>query len=177
MAESNVILNMWDTVENFPDTIYPIIIRIFGGGESSFQTQELKHALGNLDIHPSLYKVEILTCDMVNVFHLSLKEVIDWLLSSHIHFISAHLHQGISLEILTSQSKSWDLQFYYEQMNRLRFHPGFPNGNSLECPVLLQDKFAYLVHLNTVGICIKTYKFNRSASETEFYAQLIALQT
>ena len=50
-AESNVILNMWDTVENFPDTIYPIIIRTFGGGESSFQTQELKHALGNLDIH------------------------------------------------------------------------------------------------------------------------------
>ena len=174
---SDIISNIWDTVENFPDTKYPILIRIFGGGESSIQTQELKHAIRSLDIHPSLYIVEILTCDMVNVFHFSLKDVIDWLLSSHIHFISAHLHQGILMEILTSQSNSWDLQFYNEQINRLRFHPGFPNGNSLECPVFLQDKFAYLVHLNRVGICIKTYKFNRSASETEFFDQMVALRT
>ena len=66
MTESDIISNIWDTVEKFPDREYPILIRIFGGGESSIQTHELKHAIGSLDIHPSLYIVEILTCDMVN---------------------------------------------------------------------------------------------------------------
>jgi hypothetical protein len=58
--------------------------------------------------------------------HVSLKGVIDWLSGSHIHIVSAHMHQGLYLEILTFQGQSWDLQFYNQQMNRLKYHPGFP---------------------------------------------------
>ena len=35
------VLSMWETVENMPDEIYPIITRVFGGGEYSMQTQQL----------------------------------------------------------------------------------------------------------------------------------------
>ena len=71
------------------------------------QTQQLSYALSSLGFNQTLYKLEIITCDMVNnMNHFSLEEVIDWLLESPIHFVSAHIHQGISLENLTSQEES-----------------------------------------------------------------------
>jgi hypothetical protein len=42
------VLSMWETVENMPDEIYPIIIKVFGGEEYSMQTQQLSFALGSL---------------------------------------------------------------------------------------------------------------------------------
>ena len=170
------VLSMWETVENMPDEIYPIIIRVFGGGEYSMQTQQLSFALGSLGLNQSLYKLEIMTCDMVNMNHVSLKGVIDWLSGSHIHIISAHMHQGLSLENLTSQGQSWDLQFYNQQMNRLKYHPGFPTGNFLECPVFLQDKYEYLRLLNDGGYCNPTFKFDRTDSDTLFHGQILALR-
>jgi hypothetical protein len=67
------VLSMWETVEKMPDEIYPIIIRVFGGGEYSMQTQQLSFGLGCLGLNQPLYKLEIMTCDMVNMNHVSLK--------------------------------------------------------------------------------------------------------
>jgi hypothetical protein len=39
--ESTEVISMWETVEKMPDTKHPIIIRVFGGGEFSRQTQQL----------------------------------------------------------------------------------------------------------------------------------------
>ena len=108
--------------------------------------------------------------------HVSLEEVVEWLLRSHIHFISAHMHQGISLENLTSQGKSWDLQLYQQQLNRLKFHPGLTMGDFLDCPVFLQDKYEYLTHLNFGEYCNPTFKFDRTDSNTRFERQILALK-
>ena len=48
--ESTEIISMWETVEKMPDTKYPIIIRIFGSGEFSMQTQQLSYALSSLGL-------------------------------------------------------------------------------------------------------------------------------
>ena len=173
--ESTEVISMWETVEKMPDTKYPIIIRVFGGGDFSMQTQQLSYALSSLGLNQTLYKLEIMTCDMVNMNHFSMEEVIDWLLESHIHFVSAHMHQGISLENLTSQGKSWDLQFYHQQMNRLKYHHGFPTGSFLDCPVFLQDKYEYLRHLNNGEYCNPTFKFDRTDTDTLFNAQILSL--
>jgi hypothetical protein len=134
------------------------------------QTQQLSFALGSLlGLNQSLYTLEIMTCDMVNMNHVSLKGVIDWLSGSHVHIILAHVHQGLSLENLTSQGQSWDLQFYNQQMNRLKYHPGFPTGIFLECPVFLQNKYEYLRLLNDGGYCYPTFKFDRTDSDTTLF--------
>jgi len=138
--------------------------------QRSKQTAQLISALARLDVNQKIYKIEVLTCDMVNVLHLSLADVIDWLLRSHAHFISAHLHQGIKMEILTSQQKSWDLSSYRDEVRRLRNHPGFPCGDSLYCPVFLQDKFEYLRCLGspTPSYCNPTFKFSRPDTDANF---------
>jgi hypothetical protein len=67
------------------------------------QTNHLLDAISKLNIDRTKYKLEVLYCDDVNSGHYSLKDVVDWLLASHVHFIAAHLHQGISVDVLSSQ--------------------------------------------------------------------------
>jgi len=78
------------------------------------------------------------------------------------------MHQGIQLHILTSQGKLWDLQFYRDQVQRLKFHPGFPSGEHLLCPVFLQDKFEYLIPLMSVDFANPTFKFPRPKTDQDF---------
>ena len=60
--ESTGVISMCETVEKMPDDKYPIIIRVFGGGEYSMQTQQLTYALSSLGLNQSLYKLEVMTC-------------------------------------------------------------------------------------------------------------------
>jgi hypothetical protein len=63
---------------------------------------------------------------------------VEWLLDSNVHFILGHIHQGIV-------GLGWDLDILYkQQLPRLYYHPGFPSGKELFCPVFTQDKFRYL---------------------------------
>ncbi len=41
-------------------------------------------------------------------------ELIDWLLESHIHFITAHAHQD-----LRSHAVAWNMKIYMQQLQRL----------------------------------------------------------
>ena len=63
---------------------------------------------------------------------------INWLLSSDIHFVVAHIHQGLIFP------RNWDVEELYKYWNLLFYHRGFPNGTHLECPIFKQDKEQYL---------------------------------
>jgi hypothetical protein len=46
-----------------------------------------------------------------------------------------------------------------KELLRLEYHPGFPNGKSLRCPVFLQDKYCYLKFLK--DLVNPTFKVDR----------------
>ena len=85
--------------------------------------------------------------DKINIFYISVKGIkekrwtakqfVDWLLESHVHFILYRVHQGIS-------QLGWDMKILEDELQRLKYHTGFPNGSQLLCPVFLQDKFQYI---------------------------------
>jgi hypothetical protein len=62
-------------------------------------------------------------------------EFFDWLLQGQFHILFCHLHQSIHF---------WSISDIRMGLNRLTFHPGFPSGEQCQCPVITQDKFAYL---------------------------------
>ena len=141
-----------------------IIIRIFGGGNSNLQLMQLKSAIQELNIDQRLYIIETLTCDDVNVNHYSIKEIVDWLQAATVHFITGHVHQGLQLAILDSKLNTagrFTMTSILSELQRLKFHRGFPYGNFLQCPVFLQDKYEYLAILKKHGMCNPTLKIDR----------------
>jgi len=50
MSECLDIKLIWEAVEKLPTQKYPIIIRVFGGGRKSVQTDQLVAALASLNI-------------------------------------------------------------------------------------------------------------------------------
>ena len=48
------------------------------------------------------------------------------------------------------------------EIQRLKYHRGFPYGNHLKCPVFLQDKYEYLAILQKHNMCNPTLKVERS---------------
>jgi len=78
-------------------------------------------------------------------------ELIDWLLESNIHFIITHINQGRS-----SHGLIWCMRDMLEQLNRLYYHAGFPNGQQLMCAVFTQNKGEYMNKLNEGCLSIPT---------------------
>ena len=143
----------------------PFLIRIFGGGNNNIQTLQLKAAIQELNIDPALYTIETLTCDDVNVNHYTIKYIVTWLLGGSVHFITGHIHQGLQLAILDSTNPNgscFTMKIIIGELQRLKYHRGFPFGSFLRCPVFLQDKFEYLSVLQKCGMCNPTLKVNRS---------------
>ena len=64
-------------------------------------------------------------------------QFVDFMLSSHFHFILTHVHQGLDMLF-------WDMNDLRHQLTRLSAHAGFPSGKSLTCPIFTQDKLGYL---------------------------------
>jgi hypothetical protein len=143
--------------------------RIYGGGSSNIQTLQLVSAIRELNVDRGLYTIEILTCDDVNVNHYSIQDIVTWLLASSVHFITGHVHQGLQLALLdTSISKQtgqnrFTINSILSELQRLKFHRGFPFGNYLQCPVFLQDKYVYLAILQNRGMCNPSLKVDRSS--------------
>jgi hypothetical protein len=89
------------------------------------------------------------------------KTLVDWLLSSHIHFIICHPHQGLierGIDIAPLE--------LYNELQRLKFHIGFPSGDELNCPVFTQNKAIYLNALYQYKLCNPTFFIN---VEDDFY--------
>lgn len=121
------------------DNIKPtIIVRVFAGSLGNIQESLLIPELRS-PLLPVNHVVEVLTMNVIRkstpLFTPS--DLVEWLLSSHIHFIPCHPHQGAS-------GLNWDVVDLYNQLKRLEDHPGFPNKGYLTCPIFTQNKIEYL---------------------------------
>lgn len=89
-------------------------------------------------------------------------QFVDWLLGGHIHFILTHVHQGM-------ETFGWGVENIYDELQRLRWHPGFPSGNELRCPVFTQDKMKYIRAL--AGMTMPTFDINISRTIDDIRVQ------
>ena len=80
--------------------------RIYGGGSGNIQTMQLIFAIRELNIDQRLYSIETLTCEDVNVNHYLIQDSVKWLQASTEHFITGHIHQGLQLKILDSETST-----------------------------------------------------------------------
>ena len=122
-----------------------LVVHVFAGGFSSPQLSFFLNAINHLSplisAHGQLRYNSPPTVEYQHVQNMRLlrwtpNDLIDWLLASDIHFILTHPHQGVP---------RWDVSELHGALQRLRNHPGFPNGTKLNCPVFLQHKFSYLL--------------------------------
>ena len=91
-----------------------------------------------------------------NTFNIQTeKNFTEWLLNSDVHFILGHPHQGILFTNL-----KWSAELLYQELVKLHYHRGFPNGKQLRCPVFTQDKFGYIGPLVTHGFFLPTMKLD-----------------
>jgi hypothetical protein len=159
-----------DTIfHSAPNSYSTFTIRIYGGGSSNIQTLQLIAAIRELNIDRSLYTIEILNCDDVNVNHYSIQDIVKWLLASTVHFITDHVHHGLQLELLDSnyskqKGHGFTMNSILSELQRLKLHRGFPHGNYLQCPMFLQDKYVYLDILRNQGMCNPTLKVDSRSS-------------
>jgi hypothetical protein len=85
----------------------------------------------------------------------TLSAIVDWLLTSHIHFVLTHPHQGL-------HATGWSANAIHQEFRRLTYHPGFPSGEKFGCAVYTQDKWKYLQQLPSTFI-MPTYKIPMTA--------------
>ena len=95
---------------------------------------------------PKIIQLEKLYLDELCKQGMTITDLVNWLLGGHIHMILTHVHQGIS-----THGSLVDMEMMMQQLLRLRFHIGYPNGASLYCPVFTQDKRRYLVALGDMA--------------------------
>jgi hypothetical protein len=71
--------------------------RVYAGGEKSKQYEHFMYACGevNRKLGDGSIAVEVLLLRDLKTNGWTLKEFVDWLLTSHIHFIIVHVHQGL----------------------------------------------------------------------------------
>ena len=104
-----------------------VLIRVFVGGHDSRQQDKFANAmLSTMRVWDSkskyMPKEEYLDTDGAKQLGWGIKEIIDWLLESDIHFILNHMHQGM---------KGTDCRIVDPNIQRLYHHPGFPTGEEL----------------------------------------------
>lgn len=88
------------------------------------------------------------------------KDLVDWLLESSIHIILIQgIHQGM-IEL-------WHPRDCQKELLRLEYHPGFPSGNQLSCPVFQANKKHYLLALPTRTNPSFFFPLDLSADRTE----------
>ena len=97
-------------------------------------------AIEDLELFSKGWNIETLSVKIIRESKLDWTHprfLVDWLLDSDIHIILCQgLHCGM-----------WGVWRPVDCMNeirRLEYHPGFPAGVNLRCPVLNGDKYAYI---------------------------------
>ena len=105
--------------------------------------------------HIRQFTVESMSLDDFKMSGMTFTNLVDWLLESHIHFIICHIHQGM-------ENTLWSIEDIYTEIQRLRPHPGFPNGDQVTCPIFKQDKFEYL-NLLPSYMTMPTHKIDLAA--------------
>ena len=126
----------------------PLLVRYYSGGICNAQVGPFETACRR--VTESLKNVTQIKFEALSLRDLrkndwELREFVDWLLSSHIHFILGYVHQGL-------EGFGWDMRDLYKELQRLRFHEGFPNSSKLSCPIFTQDKIEYLRLIDDVTL-------------------------
>jgi hypothetical protein len=119
--------------------------------ESAFNRVEKYFARMNVDVTGE----SLDTSQMRKDGCWTLSGIVDWLLTSHLHFVVTHPHQGL-------EQSGWSVNDIYREFSRLTYHPGFPSGEKLGCAVFTQDKWKYLQQLPS-DIIMPTYKIPMTA--------------
>lgn len=116
-----------------------IIIRVFTGSvEGGHQFGPFIAAFNQLGFsRDQRIRLETINVQEIKDLRWRARDLIDWFLESHIHFILSHIHQGL-------QPAHWDMEDLLVELNRLYFHTGFPSGKQLQCPIFTQNKAEYL---------------------------------
>jgi hypothetical protein len=118
--------------------------RVYWGNSDGEQAQSFTIAIRHVIkyFEKSGHKVveQHMTLKQMRDKHLSFGVVVEWLLGSHIHFLITHPHQGL-------ESSGLSISEIYNEVQRLKYHPGFPSLEKIECPIFCQDKWEYLQHL------------------------------
>jgi len=119
------------------------IIIVFTGGMKAVQIEPFTHAIGLIRTKFNKMGIELIV-EMIGIKEVSEKrwdshDLIDWLLASNIHFVLSHIHQGCNTHNLI-----WNKPLMLKQLERLKYHRGFPTGQQLSCPVFTQNKGGYL---------------------------------
>lgn len=89
--------------------------------------------------------IEYMSLDNLITSSFTLSEFVDWLLCSHVHFIISYTHEGL-------ENFGWNITDIYAELQRLKYHSGFPSGSQLQCPIFTQDKMKYLEALAHVSM-------------------------
>lgn len=84
-----------------------------------------------------MVKFEELNISVFRETNWSLADLVNWLLASHIHLIICHPHMHMD-KIAPS------IDDLYEEIDRLKYHTGYPSNEDILCPIWRQDKIQYL---------------------------------
>lgn len=116
-----------------------IIGRCFTGGVGAVHSSPYRigasHVLRELGSNEICF--EELNISILRTSTWTAAKVVDWLLGAHIHFITCHPHMHMD-KLIPS------IGMLYREIERLKYHPGFPSLNDLSCPIWRQDKYKYL---------------------------------
>ena len=85
------------------------LVRVFQGGRNARQLEPVQQALAEFE-RKKLIDVEFIDIDTVKTQHLTVQSIVQWLLSSDVHLIITHMHQGI-MELL-----GWNMILIIDQV-------------------------------------------------------------
>jgi hypothetical protein len=137
IEEYEDLMLLWESLNYLPESTSPIQVRVFIGGFDSIQITPFKGAVFDQNFDCEKFEFDYISISDIKKVHWSPNDLVDWLLGCHVHFILSHVHQGL-------EPLQWNLVELQEQLKRLRHHKGFPNGDSLGCPIFTQDKYNYI---------------------------------
>ena len=112
--------------------------------------------------NPGKLKISVFSISTTDIVkhHMSPTNLVDKLLDSDVHFILSHIHQSI-----LDRNLGWTMDNVLRNLERLKYHNGFPTGEALTCPVFTQDKFEYITRIP--GCSIPTMKVPIQPVDTE----------
>lgn len=113
--------------------------RCFTGGVRGSQSSHFKIATGKVlgALGDHVVKFEEVNIVYFRESNWSPADLVDWLLESHIHFITCHPHMHLD-KIAPC------IDELYSELERLKYHSGFPSNEDIFCPIWRQDKIEYL---------------------------------
>jgi hypothetical protein len=135
-----------------------VVIKSFSGGSDGQQKSVLSLVIESLIVKYKTRGITIVfiefTNDLIrNVLRLNCTDTFTALLAADIHIIPTHLHQGM---LAKGGTDTWNMENILQNIERLRYHLGYPCGMHLDCPVFSQNKTMLYDRLFAADLCLPT---------------------